>query len=133
MFNTVILSGRLTADAELKSTTQGVSVTNFTIAVQRPKRKDEEEKTDFIRIVVWGKQAEFVTKYFRKGNMIGIQGTLQVRQYEDKDGIKRSMYEVVANNVQFVESKREENPEETQPNTSEPEVSFDVSDEDLPF
>ena len=132
MFNTVILSGRLTSDAELKSTTQGVSVTNFTIAVQRPKRKDEEQKTDFIRIVVWGKQAEFVTKYFRKGSMIGVQGTLQVRQYEDKDGKKCSIYEVVAYNVQFAEYKREEKPEET-PNTSEPETSFDVSDEDFPF
>ena len=132
MFNTIILTGRLTSDAELKSTTQGVSVTNFTIAVQRPKRKDEEEKTDFIRIVVWGKQAEFVTKYFRNGSMIGIQGTLQVRQYEDRDGKKCSMYEVVANNVQFSESKREDRPEETQ-NTSEPEASYDVSDEDLPF
>jgi single-strand DNA-binding protein len=106
MFNLAVLTGRLTADPELKTTPNGVSVTSFSIAVERPHRKDQERQTDFINIVAWRGSAEFVCKYFHKGSMIGIEGSIQTRRYQDRDGNNRTAFEVVANNVQFVESKR---------------------------
>ena len=106
MFNTVILTGRLTADPELKTTANGVSVTSFTIAVQRKYKQGEESQADFINIVAWRQTAEFITKYFHKGSMIGIEGSIQARKYQDKDGNNRVAFEVIANNVQFVESKK---------------------------
>lgn len=106
MFNSVILTGRLTADPELKTTQSGVSVTSFSIAVQRKYKSGEEAETDFINIVAWRQSAEFVCKYFAKGNMIGIEGSIQTRRYTDRDGNSRTAFEVAANNVQFVESKK---------------------------
>ena len=107
MFNLVVLTGRLTADPELKTTTNGTNVTTFSIAVERRYRSGEERQTDFISIVAWQKTAEFITKYFKKGNLIGIEGSIQTRRYQDKNGNNRTAFEVIANNVQFVESKRE--------------------------
>ena len=112
MFNLVVLSGRLTADPELKSTQNGLSVCSFSIAVDRPYRKGQERQTDFISICAWRSSAEFVSKYFKKGDMIGIEGSIQTRKYQDKDGNNRTAFEVVANNVQFVESKRSQGNEE---------------------
>ena len=109
MFNLVVLTGRLTSDPELKTTQSGVSYTNFSIAVQRRYKSGEEPETDFINIVVWRSSAEFVCKYFKKGSMIGIDGAIQTRRYQDKDGNNRTAFEVVANNVQFVESKKNDN------------------------
>ena len=106
MFNLVVLTGRLTADPELKTTASGVSVANFSIAVQRSYRSGEEPITDFIRIVAWRNTADFVCKYFKRGNMIGIEGSIQTRRYQDTDGVNRTAFEVVVNNVQFVESKK---------------------------
>ena len=106
MFNLVVLTGRLTADPELKTTQSGLSVTSFSIAVDRRFRSGEERQTDFINIVAWRQQAEFVAKYFKKGNLIGIEGSIQTRKYTDKDGNNRVVFEVLASNVQFVESKR---------------------------
>ncbi|MEE1239698.1 MAG: single-stranded DNA-binding protein [Acutalibacteraceae bacterium] len=106
MFNLVVLTGRLTADPELKTTQSGVSVVSFCVAVQRQYKSGEDPITDFINIVAWRHTAEFVTKYFHKGNMIGIEGSIQTRKYTDKDGNNRTAFEVLANNVQFVESKR---------------------------
>ncbi|MGN0452128.1 MAG: single-stranded DNA-binding protein [Acutalibacteraceae bacterium] len=106
MFNLAVLTGRLTADPELKTTQSGVSVVSFCIAVQRQYKSGEDPITDFINIVAWRHTAEFVTKYFHKGNMIGIDGSIQTRKYTDKDGNNRTAFEVLANNVQFVESKR---------------------------
>lgn len=108
MFNLVVLSGRLTAAPELKTTNNGVSVCSFTIAVERRYKQGEERQADFINIVAWRQTAEFVTKHFSKGSMIGIEGSIQTRKYQDKDGNNRTAFEVVANNVQFVESKRSE-------------------------
>lgn len=108
MFNLVVLTGRLTANPELKTTPNGVSVCSFSIAVDRRHRQGEERQTDFINIVAWRQTAEFVSKYFSKGNMIGIEGAIQTRRYTDKDGNNRTAFEVVANNVQFIESKRSE-------------------------
>ncbi|MBR7132985.1 MAG: single-stranded DNA-binding protein [Clostridia bacterium] len=107
MFNLVVLTGRLTADPELKTTPNGTSVTRFSIAVDRRYRSGEDRQTDFINIVAWRQSAEFITKYFKKGNLIGIEGSIQTRNYEDKNGNKRTAFEVVVNNAQFVESKRD--------------------------
>ena len=107
MFNLVVLTGRITADPELKTTTNGTNVTTFSIAVERSYRSGEERQTDFINIVAWRKTAEFITKYFKKGNLIGIEGSIQTRRYQDKNGNNRTAFEVIANNVQFVESKRD--------------------------
>lgn len=110
MFNLVVLTGRLTADPELKTTNTGISVTSFSIAVNRRYRAGEETQTDFINIVAWRQTAEFITKYFKKGNMIGIEGSIQTRKYVDKNGNNRTVFEVVASNAQFVESKKDSAP-----------------------
>lgn len=107
MFNLVVLTGRLTADPELKTTPNGISVTSFSIAVNRRYRSGEESQADFINIVAWRQHAEFISKYFKKGNLIGIEGSIQTRKYTDKNGNNRTAFEVVVNNVQFVESKRD--------------------------
>lgn len=108
MINNVVLMGRLTADPELRTTTTGRSVASFSIAVDRQfARSGEDRQTDFINIVVWQQQAEFVCRYFKKGSMIAVTGSLQTRQYEDKNGNRRTAYEVVANQVSFCGSKSE--------------------------
>jgi single-strand DNA-binding protein len=102
MLNVVALLGRLTADPELKTTTNGNMVTTFTLAVNRSfVGQNGERQADFIDIVAWRATAEFVTKYFKKGQMMALQGSLQTRTYEDKQGNKRKVTEVVADNVHF--------------------------------
>ena len=105
MFNLVVLTGRLTDTPELKTTPGGVSVTSFSIAVNRPYRKDREQETDFINIVAWRQTAEFITHYFTKGSLIGIEGSIQTRRYQDKNGNNRTAFEVVVNNAHFVMPK----------------------------
>lgn len=108
MLNVVVLTGRLTADPELRHTPNDIAVTSFTIAINRRfSRSGEEKQTDFIDIVAWRNTAEFVCKYFKKGQLIAVEGSIQTRSYQDKDGNKRKAFEVVANNLQFVESKKE--------------------------
>ena len=126
MFNVVILSGRICNELELKYTQSNIPVCSFTLAVDRRGGKGEDKQTDFINIVAWRTTAEFITKYFAKGSMIGIEGSIQTRKYKDKEGVIRTAFEVVANNVQFMESKKSENN-----GTSNDFV--DVSDVDLPF
>ena len=110
MFNLVVLTGRLTADAELRYTSNDVPVCSFTIAVDRRHKVGEDKQTDFINLVAWRQTAEFVSKHFKKGSMIGIEGSIQTRKYVDKDtGKNRTAFEVVVNNAQFVESKKEGN------------------------
>lgn len=109
MFNLVVLTGRLTTDPELKTTPNGVSVCSFSIAVERRYKQGEERQADFINIVAWRGSAEFICKYFKKGSMIGIEGSIQTRKYQDRDGNNRTAFEVVANNVQFVEFKKADN------------------------
>lgn len=106
MFNLAILTGRLTNDVELKVTTSGISVCNFSIAVDRAYKKGEDRQTDFLNVVCWRSTAEFVSKWFKKGSLIGIEGSIQTRKYQDKDGNNRTAFEIVANNVHFVESKK---------------------------
>ena len=106
MLNSVCLMGRLTADPELKSTQSGVSVCNFRIAVDRTYQpKGQEKQTDFINIVTWRGTAEFVSRYFRKGQLVAVQGSIQTGQYTDRDGNKRTTFDVVADNVFFAEKK----------------------------
>ncbi len=104
--NMICLLGRLTADPELRHTQSQVPVTSFTLAVDRAYApKGQERQADFINIVAWRQTAEFVTRYFRKGQRLALTGTLQSRRYVDKDGNNRTAYEVVADNVFFAESK----------------------------
>ena len=95
--NTICLMGRLTADPELYNTQSGVAVTSFKLAVDRDYTpKGQEKQADFIPVVAWRQTAEFVCKYFRKGQRAALTGSLQTRQYTDRDGSKRTAYEVVA-------------------------------------
>lgn len=102
MLNKAILNGRLTKATELKQTNSGKSVCGFTIAVDRSR---DREKTDFIPIVAWGKTAEFVNQWFGKGDLITIVGRIEVRNYEDKNGNKRTATEIIAEEVLFGGSK----------------------------
>ncbi len=100
--------GRLVADPEIRHTPNDIAVTSFTIAVDRSYVKvGAERQADFIDIVAWRATAEFVCKYFRKGQMIAVQGSIQTRSYTDKDGNKRKAFEIVADNVHFADSKRD--------------------------
>ena len=109
MLNKIILMGRLTRDPELRRTQSGTAVASFTLAVDRDyKPQDGERETDFIDIVAWRGTGEFVSKYFTKGRMAVVEGRLQVRDWEDKDGAKRRSTEVIADNVYFGDSKRSE-------------------------
>jgi len=105
MYNKAILIGRLTADPEMRTTPNGVNVASFRIAVDRPFSRGGERKTDFLNVTCWRQQAEFVCRYFSKGKAIGVDGSIQTRDYTDKDGNKRYAFEIVADRVFFVESK----------------------------
>lgn len=109
MFNLVVLTGRLTGQPELKTTSNGISVCTFSIAVDRAYKKGEEKQTDFLNVVCWRTTAEFVSKWFKKGSLIGIEGSIQTRKFTDKNGNNRTAFEIVANNVHFVESKKTSN------------------------
>ena len=142
MLNCVTLMGRLVADPELRTTPSGVSVTRFTVAVDRRfQRQVEDRQTDFINVVAWRQTAEFVSRYFSKGSMIAVQGSIQTGSYE-KDGIKRSTFEIVADNVSFCGSKSESGnaaprTQDTAPasfsNGSVDDFSAIADDDDLPF
>ena len=107
MLNTAILMGRLTADPELRHTPSDVAVTSFTLAVDRSYVKSgADRQVDFIDIVAWRSTAEFVCRYFHKGQLVAVQGSIQTRSYTDKEGNKRKAFEVVADNVHFAEPKQ---------------------------
>lgn len=105
MLNKVILMGRFTKDPELRSTPQGASVCNFSIAVTRNFKNNGNYESDFINCVAWRNTAEFISKYFKKGNLVCVEGSLQSRSWE-QDGQKRSTIEVTVENTYFVESKK---------------------------
>lgn len=108
MLNVAIIMGRLTADPELRTTASGVAVTTFSVAVDRRfQRQGEEKQTDFINVVAWRQTAEFVSRYFHRGSMIAVRGSIQQRNYEDKNGNKRTAFEIVAEEVSFCGSKAE--------------------------
>lgn len=109
MLNVVAIMGRLVADPELRTTPAGYSVCSFRIACDRSYvQQGQQRQTDFIDIVAWRQQADFVSKYFQKGSMIAVEGSLQTRQYQDKQGSKRTAVEVVANNISFAGAKRQD-------------------------
>lgn len=105
MLNKVILMGRLVADPEFRQTTSGIPVCRIRIAVDRPFRKDQERQSDFINITCWRNTAEFVSRYFSKGKMIIVEGSLRNNDYTDNNGVKHYSMEVQADNVSFGESK----------------------------
>ena len=108
MLNHITIMGRLVRDPDYRTTGSGLSVSNFSVAVDRDFKTDSGEKeTDFIDCVAWRNTAEFVTKYLHKGSMVVVSGRLQIRSWTDKDGNKRRTAEVVADNVYFAESKRQ--------------------------
>ena len=144
MLNKAILMGRLVADPELRRPPNNNFVTSFTLAVNRSfTRQGEQPQTDFIDIVAWGKTAEFVSRYFVKGQQVAVAGRIQTRMWEDKQGNKRKSVEVVAEEVHFAEPKRDN----SQPRNDLPQGGFDPmaglggnafaalpgDDNDLPF
>lgn len=131
--NNCCFVGRLTSDLELKKTANDLSVCTFTIAVNRPRVKDT---TDFINCVAWRGSAEYLTNYARKGSLVAVSGTLTSRNYEDKQGNKRTAFEVVADNVTICESKNKEATASNEPTYATQSVDFEVVDDggdDLPF
>lgn len=134
MYNKAILIARMCADPELKQTGNGTYVTGFTVAVDR--RMSKEKKADFINIQAWRQQAEFVCKYFHKGDAIGIEGSIQTRNYEDKNGNKRTAVEIQADNVFFVGGKGQGvgagNTAQAQPDGGHGEFE-EVDVDDMPF
>jgi|SRR5690625_1645881 len=160
MLNRVVLVGRLTRDPDLRYTPNGVAVANFNIACNRPfKNQQGENEADFINCVVWRKTAENLANYMRKGSMIGVDGRIQTRSYENKDGNMVYVTEVVAESIQFLESRGGSGQQQQQPSgygnqfqqpPSQPSQGMDqsqsggdifpgggrqvdISDDDLPF
>ena len=135
--NKITLGGRLTADPELRQTPSGVMVTSVGLAVNRRHQSDGEQQTDFFNLVAWRGMAEFITRYFRKGSSICVVGSVQVRNYTDNQGNKRTSVDVVVDEAYFVDSKNEttvaEPAEEYTPTPSTEQRFETVDDEDLPF
>ena len=128
--NNICITGRLTQAPEIKKTTSGVSVCSVSIAVDRDYKVNGEKVTDFIPCVFWRGTAEFIGKYFKKGDMIAVIGSLESRKYKDKDGNNRTVWEVKAEKVNFCGGKKEVTQDNTQ--TFE-DVSDEISDDTLPF
>ena len=126
-YNRAILIGRLTADPELRTTTNGVNVASFRLAVDRP---FGDHKADFISIQAWRQTGEFVAKYFHKGNAIGVEGSIQTGEYTDRDGNKRQSFSVVADRAFFVESKGQQAEAEK---TAQSNSAVSETEDDLPF
>ena len=149
MLNKVVLMGRLTKDPELKYTPSNVAVTTFTVAVDRNyARQGEQRQTDFISVVAWRTTAEFVAKYFSKGQLMALSGSIQTRTWDDNEGKRHYVTEVVADEVYFAEGKRDnsgasysqapmptEAPAVSQPAAMPKSPDFEISpdDDDLPF
>ena len=141
MLNCIVLMGRFTADPELKHTPNNTAVTEFRLAVDRSYIKSgQERQTDFIDIVAWRSNAEFICKHFKKGQLAVVQGSLQIRSYTDKDGIKRRAAEVLADSIYFAGSKKEtetnkvSQPDDLPENISPKSSNFlEMLDDDLPF
>ena len=143
MLNRVILMGRLTKDPELKQTPNNVSVATFSLAVDRNYQSDKDKKqTDFINIVAWRHTAEFVSKYFTKGQLVAVEGSIQTRSYQDKDGNNRTVFEVVADQVYFAEKKQNGNNQSQSESSAKDSFQvgdlgnfeeFDADDGELPF
>lgn len=133
MLNKIIIMGRLTRDPEMRRTQGGTAVTSFTMAVDRDfKSQSGEKETDFIDVVAWRNTGEFAAKYLAKGRMAAVEGRIQVRDWQDKDGNRRKSVEVVADNVYFADSKRDSKPQESR-TVDDQEFDEIEDDGDLPF
>ena len=146
MLNKVILIGRTTKDVDLRKTSSGTAVATFTLAVDnRFVQKDGQNTADFISCVAWNSTAEFMNNYVKKGSLVAVEGRIQTRNYDNKDGNRVYVTEVVAENVRMLASKGNERsagsnfddyePVNSRSNEYEPsiDVSYDISDDDLPF
>ena len=134
MLNRIVIIGRLTRDPELKTTTNSIAVATFTLAVDRTyKSASGERETDFIPVVVWRQQAEACAQYLAKGKLAAVDGRLQVRHYEDKDGNKRTIAEVVADNVRFLSPKSEGGGNTYAAPVDQSAVMADLNDPNCPF
>ena len=136
--NNVQIIGRLTADPELRHTQSGTACTRFNVAVDRRVKQGEEKQTDFITVVAWQQRAEFICKYFSKGQKIALTGSIRTGNYTDSNGNKRNTFEVWADNVEFCESKasrQSEQPSYSTQKTAEPDIdAFNgFGDADMPF
>ena len=132
MLNKIIIMGRLTRDPELRRTGSGTAVTSFSLACDRDfKSQSGDKETDFIEVVAWKNTAEFVSKYFSKGRMAVVEGRLQIRDWTDKAGNKRTTAEVVADNVYFADSKRSESNDNQKENFNA--LSGRMSDDFVPI
>lgn len=134
--NTVVLIGRLTRDPELRTTGSGMSVTTFTLAIGRRAQQGKDPVTDYIPVVAWGKLAELIEKHTHKGSQIGIEGRIQSRSYQDKQGNNRTAVEVVADSMEFLDSKPKQatTPAEPVPeDISEDMMPLEITADDLPF
>jgi single-strand DNA-binding protein len=147
MLNRVVLVGRLTKDPELRYTPNGTAVANFTVAVNRPfANQNGDREADFINCVIWRKQAENLANYMKKGSMVGIDGRIQTRSFDGQDGKRVFITEIVAESVQFLESKSSEGSKSSyqqHSNTNQNEANnnglehegepVNLEDDDLPF
>jgi len=135
MLNQVVLIGRLTDDPELRYTAgSGVPVASFRLAVNRPFTNQQgERETDFIDIVTWRKLAENCANYLKKGSMAAVSGRLQVRSYDDRQGVRRKVAEIVADNVQFLERPRGSNQESQAVEDNQAVDDIEISGDDVPF
>lgn len=159
MLNRVILMGRLTAEPDYRTTPSGVAMVRFSLAVDRDfKSQNGERQTDFFNIIAWRSTADFVSRYFHKGQLVALQGTIQMNNYTDREGNKRTSYDIVADQVYFAEGKRDNGqqnnydysrydqmtppPAQAAPSYGEPASSYQsgndgdftpVADDDLPF
>ena len=138
MINNVVLVGRMTRDAELRYTPQNQAVATFTLAVNRNfKNQSGEREADFINVVIWRQQAENLANWAKKGALIGITGRIQTRNYENQQGQRVYVTEVVADNFQILESRNkaanQSNMDEQMPPASGNSQPMDISDDDLPF
>lgn len=149
MINRVVLVGRLTKDVEVRKTQSGLSCANFTVACDRFRKKDDQEQSaDFINCVAWRQAADFLGSYAQKGTMIGVDGRIQTRSYENAQGAKVYVTEVVADNVQILETKKAAAPSSDRPRGTESyktkdistspadifnESNIEISSDDLPF
>ena len=138
--NQVILIGNLTRDPELSTTPGGVSVCRFAVAVNRTYRnQDGSQETDFFNVVAWRAQADFCGKYLKKGRKVAVIGNIQNRSYDDKDGNKRYVTEIIANNVEFVTPRTDDEyaaddaPAPTRPQKAKPVLEAIPDDDDMPF
>ncbi|AQZ45591.1 single-stranded DNA-binding protein [Paenibacillus larvae] len=133
MLNRVVLIGRLTKDPELRYTSSGIAYTSFTLAVERPFKTNGDKETDFINIVTWRQAAEACANYLRKGRLTAVEGRIQVRNYENNEGRRIYVTEVVAEHVRFLEySKKNNDTQNAEDSSNQESAPVDISD-GLPF